>query len=134
MCPVPINNTYFTNLRLLYWFMEYQNQSRAYYIFITIKICFSFRKKMHLFHFSRFLNSFVINLLRNNRSIIPLPNGTCKSGFPSDALIPYWIDNYDSYCKSPVSLSNEESQGYLGCIYKDIKTDIRILKENAIIR
>ena len=88
---------------------------------------------MHLFHFNRFLNAIVMILLRNNRSIIPPPNVTCKSGFPSDALIPYWIVNYDSYGKSPVSLSDKESQGYLGCIYKDVRNNIRICKEYAIV-
>ena len=88
---------------------------------------------MHLFHFNRFLNAIVMILLRNNRSIIPPPNVTCKSGFPSDALIPYWIVNYDSYGKSPVSLSDKESQGYLGCIYKDVRNNIRNCEEYAIV-
>ena len=76
---------------------------------------------MHLFHFNRFLNAIVMILLRNNRSIIPPPNVTCKSGFPSDALIPYCIVNYDSYGKSPVSLSDKESQGYLGAYIRTLE-------------
>ena len=87
---------------------------------------------MHLFHFNRFLNAIVMILLRNNRSIIPPPNVTCKSGFPSDALIPYCIVNYDSYGKSPVSLSDKESQGYLGAYIRTLEITYAFAKNTQL--